>query len=234
MDRRTVLAGLVSLGACAPRPRRIARQALLRDAIAAAGGTTALSRVAALRWTGEARIHAADRTLDIGVRTRVVPFTAARSDSWLLSEGPSALRSMIIERDGGWIERGGVRSPMPAPMLAHERQQYAIYGLMLLAPLLGPAAAVELAPDNGDCLVARHAKAPVTTLCFGPDRRLAGAENRVPAPEGAGEIAQRFAFGGRLESAGVVWPQTMSIDQDGRRFFELRLSSFAVEAAPGR
>jgi len=86
-----------------------------------------------LQWTGTAKVFAGDRTIDIGVSTRVTPFVRARSDSWLLEQGPSSTRSRIIEPDGGWIERAGKREPMPAAMLRHERRQFAIYGQMQMA-----------------------------------------------------------------------------------------------------
>ena len=82
---------------------------LFERGIAAAGGRAALERVKTLSWTGNARIFTGGRTIDIGVSTRVTPFAAARSDSWLAAEGPAKTRSLIIDGAQGFVERDGTR-----------------------------------------------------------------------------------------------------------------------------
>ena len=207
--------------------------ALVKRALERAGGLAALARAKSLSWTGTARILAGPKPIEIGVSTTVRPFTSARSDTWLASEGPSKTRSLIIEGDKGWLERGGVRSDMPAAMLAHERQQYALYGLMLLTPLCGPDVETVVLPDldGGGRVAVSHRRAPRTTLVFDETARLAGAENTVVAPdEGGAPIDQVFAFEGEIESAGVRWPRRLSISQNGKPYFELSLGAFDASA----
>ena len=169
---------------------------------------------ATLSWRGTARIHAGDQPIDIGVSTHVVPFVSARSESWLLSEGPGSTRVMTVDRDGGWMERGGRREPMPDSMLVHERQQYAIYGLMLLARRLDPSMMESIAAPPGMTAVrVRHPEAPVTDMIFDGEGRLVEARNRVGDPEGGGEIDQVFRFSGEIEDDGVRWPRRIDILQ---------------------
>lgn len=234
LSRRLILAAPLAMAA---RPALAVSGAcgspLLNQAMARMGGAERLKAVRALRWTGRARIFTPDRTLAIGVSTTVRPFAAARSDTWLADEGPASTRSLIIEGGQGFIERAGAKQPMPAAMLAHERQQYALYGLMLLAPLCAPGVDTWLAAeaDGSGRLEIAHPAAPRTTLVFDPGARLVGAENRVVSPDdGVTEIAQAFAFSGEIEGGGVRWPRTLAIRQNGAPYFELSLDSFAAEA----
>ena len=199
------------------RPPLAARMALVVSLWAFAIGAAPLPT---LRWTGTARIFVGERTIDIGVSTRVVPFASARSDTWLASDGPSKTRSLVIEGDQGWIERDSARQPMPAAMLAHERLQYGLYGLMLSTH----------AKDR--CVHAAHDGAPPTILCFARDGRLESGSNVVPDPDGGPPIPQSFAFDGDIVSNGTHWPRTIRISQRGKPYFELNLTSF--EAEPDR
>jgi hypothetical protein len=224
LARRTFLAGCA---AALPLPARAAPSAadrLLARAIEAAGGETALARVRSLHWTGQARIHDGAQVVEIGVDTTVVPFRSARSETWLLSQGPASRRAMVLDGADLFLERSGVRSAAPAAQARHERQQFALYGLMLLVPLRGHLAGVT---PQGE-LVTRHPEAPTTTLVFDAAARLVGAENVVDAPQGDGRIAQSIAFEERLESRGVRWPRKLSIRQDGRPYFDLALTRFDV------
>ena len=200
---------------------------ILERATARAGGA-ALRRVRALRWEGEASIFAGARQIEIGVSTRVVPFSSARSDTWLLREGPTKRRSLIIEPSGGVVDRLGKQSPMPDAMLQHERAQYAIYGLMLLVTLTDAGASAERGPEPGT-IIARHPGAPETTFGFDDQNRLSWATNVVPDPETGRPISQRFTFSGELTDRDVHWPARIAITQDGVPYFELRLHKFVVE-----
>lgn len=221
-SRRSVIASLASMLVAAR-----AVPSILERAIARAGGA-ALRRVRALRWEGDASIFAGARQIDIGVSTRVVPFSSARSDTWLLSEGPTKRRSLILEPSGGVIDRLGERSPMPDAMLQHERAQYAIYGLMLLVTLTDAGASAERGAEPGT-IIARHPGAPQTIFGFDDQNRLSWATNVVPDPETGRPIAQRFTFSGELTDRGVHWPARIAITQDGVPYFELRLRKLIVE-----
>jgi len=218
------LAGCVSAGAVSQ-----STSALLDRAIDAAGGETALRNARVLAWEGEATVFAGDRTIELEVASEVVPFERARSDSWLRSAGRSTLRTLEIDATGGWVVRDGARTPMEPSAVVHERAQYAVYGLMRLLDLRDPAVAVELLPADAAGrrgLRVQHPGAPAADLYFDPTGRLAYLLDRVPAPDGKGEIAQRFEFEGSIDGAGVHWPRTIRILQEARPYFELRLRRF--------
>ena len=224
LNRRAFVIYAAGLTIAARSPASVLDRAIRR-----AGGSAALRQARALKWKGEATIHAGQRRIDIGVSTHVIPFVSARSDSWLLSDGPAKTRSLIVEPQGGWIERDGKRTPMPDAMLQHERAQYAIYGLMLLVPLSDPGASGVAGPAP-NTLLARHPGAPDTTFGLDPDGRLAWASNSVRRPEGEGSVEQRFEFSGSMRDRGVRWPARIEIAQDRLPYFDLRLSHFEISA----
>jgi len=184
------------------------------------GGREALARVKALRWAGQATVQAGGRTLEIEVSTRVEPFVRARSETRLA--GSDDLRTLIIEPEGGWIERNGTRAPLPATQAEHERQQYGLYGYMLLVH--APTRLV------GDHLVAEKPGLPPVTFLLEGDAVMA-ADYAVANPEGTGTIAQRFLLEGEMRDSGIRWPQTITILQNDKPYFTLDLDSFAVELA---
>lgn len=187
-----------------------------------------MRRVRALRWTGSARIFVGEDQIDIGLSTRVEPFVRSRSDTWLISDGPGKPRSLIIEPDGGWTEWEGVRTAMDRHLLVHERAQYALYGLMLLAPLREPGASAPDGPQPGT-FIARHRNAPETLFGLTRNGRLAWATNRVPAPDSEAGVAQRFEFSGTVRSGAIRWPQQLRISQEGQPYFALSLDTFVAE-----
>jgi hypothetical protein len=225
MDRRTVVAALPLLGlAAAARPD--ARE-LLDRAIAAAGGREALLAARVLRWTGNATVHAGGRSIAIGVDTRVEPFVRARATSWPLDQGRDASRAIVLEPADAWLERRALRLPIPDRMLRHERQQFAIYGLMRLVDLTGPGVALT---REGDALRVRHPQAPPTLLRFDSAGRLIGAENQVGSPDGDTPLRQLFRFEGRMPGP-IAWPRRIRIEQNGASFFDLTLASFSASPA---
>lgn len=177
-----------------------------------------------LSWTGTAHISAGGEEIDIGLRTTVDPPFAARSETWLLSKGAASTRSMVITPDGGWIEREGRRDPIPEAMLRHERQQFGIYTLMLMAPSLASSAR-----PTGRVFVGPTGNAPRTELIFNSEGRLVEARNSVFDPEGGTEpVPQVFRFSGTLSDGGVDWPQRIDIEQKGKPYITIRLDSFHV------
>lgn len=173
----------------------------------------------AISWRGRATVHAGPETVEIGVSTRVEPFGSVRSESWLLSQGPSSSRAMIIDGSGGWIERGGKREPMPETMLRHERQQFALYGMMLQAMRRAkPSGETRLTLGGGDV--------PRTEFTL-VDGRLREARNQVSDPGGgSAPIDQLFRFSGEIEDEGIRWPRRIEIVQRGQPYFLLEIESF--------
>src|SRR5688572_19518644 len=193
-----------------------AADTLLRRAIRRAGGRKALSRVRLLSWDGEAIVHAGGRDVALGVSTIVAPFFSARSTSWPVAAGRSASRTMIINETGGWAEREGTREPLPPSMVAHERAQFALYGLMLLAPLDHGGAslrAMRIPSRNIEVLRVSHLKAPLTRLYFDGDARLVEATNTVPHPETGRPVRQHFFFSEEQMSGPVRWPRSLRLEQ---------------------
>jgi hypothetical protein len=202
----------------------------LQAAIERAGGERALKSVKSLRWQGTARIFAAERIVEIGVATEVMPFASARSDSWLLADGPEKKRSLFLDGEQGWSVRNGQRSPMPEAMRVHEQQQFAIYGLMLLVGVCAVRSPTAHADYPGLTAVAvEHRSAPPTTLYFDAAHRLAAASNRVTDPEDITKsIPQRFEFVGEMVVRGVPWPRIIRIRQNDAPYFELTLNELII------
>lgn len=224
LTRRFLLASPVALAACAGAPADPA-EALLARVIEAAGGRQALEQARVLSWTGSAVIHFGEQRIEIGVDTWVEPFVAARSETWPLAQGRGSARVLEITPEGGWGTRNGERAPLPEVQTVHERQQYALYGLMRLVTLRDAGASFTLSAPNA--LAVTHPSAPATTLVFDESARLIEARNTVTNPEAGGAaINQVFRFEGVIEGDGVRWPRRMTISQDGALFFELALDSF--------
>lgn len=198
-----------------------------------AGGRRALSRIRMLRWEGEAALHVGGRDLALGVATTVVPFEWARSTSWILAEGRDKARTMVITPAAGWSERGGAVQPLPDGLVAHERAQFAAYGLMLLAPLARDGVAIAPAPAQGGlhALRVRHPRAPAATLLFEADGRLAELHDEVPDPDGGPPVPQRFLFSRETMAGPVRWPRRITLLQRGAPYFDLRLSRFEAATA---
>ena len=140
-------------------------------------------QVRILTWTGVGKVFPPGRILELGVSTTVTPFISARSDTWVLSEGRSSLRTMIIEPSGGWLERNGKREPMPELMLRQERQQFAIYGQMQLALARAVSAHVSnrLVTIKGDGI-----RSVDTEFLFDSREHLLEARNAVADSEKSG------------------------------------------------
>jgi hypothetical protein len=206
---------------------------LLDRAIRRAGGGRALARARVLRWQGDAALHVGGRDLALGVSTVVVPFEWARSTSWIQADGPGKARTMVITPTGGWSERGGAAQALPEAIVAHERAQFAAYGLMLLAPLARGGARIEAAPAQGGLAALRvaHPRAPAATLLFEAGGRLAELHDEVPDPEGGPPVPQRFLFSRETMPGPVRWPRRITLLQRGAPYFQLTLSRFEAATA---
>jgi len=194
---------------------------LLARALTAAGGRERLARVKALHWTGTAQVTLPGRSLLLEVKTRVEPFVRARSQSWLAGK-PETARTLVIEPDGGFVERDGTRTPLPPRQTVHERQQYGLYGYMLLA--LAPTRA------EGEGLVAERPGLPPIRFLLEGDY-LAAADYEVASPDSVGTLRQRILLEGEMPDKGIHWPQTITILHDDKPYFILDLQTFSVDLA---
>jgi len=203
---------------------------LLNRAMAAAGGEIALSHARVLIWTGDASVFAGDKRIDLSVETVVEPFTYALSDTWLRDQGRATLRTLEIDGGQGWLTRDGKTEALPGAILAHERQQYATYGLMRLVTLRdsGAVFSTPAGQSGARILEVHHPFAADSRLYFAPAGRLTALENTVVAPDGGKAIAQRFEFSGEIASAGVRWPRRLVLTQEGKPYFTLALKTFTA------
>jgi hypothetical protein len=222
---------LLVLAASVTAEARRTADPMLELAIERAGGEARLAAADRLSWRGTATIHDGGEIVEIGLDTHVRPFGHARSESWLVNKGRETARTMIIEGKRGWIEREGERSAMPAAMLKHERQQFAVYGLMRLLPARGRIVARRATTGGRTLLRVAHPRAPITDLVFAPDGTLIEARNRVADPSGnTAEIDQLFRFSGHVTEDGLSWPRRIEILQRGRLYFTLDIDSFEVSS----
>jgi hypothetical protein len=233
ISRRAAAAGLL-VGGCATAD---AASRLLNRAIARAGGERALRRYPVLHWTGSALVHVEGRVIEISVDTLVEPFSYARSRT-APANAPHAERIMEITAAAGYAVIDGERRLLPEPLVRHERQQYAIYGLMRLVPLLDAGQVMLVAPPPMApaavhyVLDVQHPQAPRTMLMFDRGDRLVAAENSVSDPGiGAGAQWQRFLFGGAIASEGISWPSRMQILHRDGLYFELETNNFKALAS---
>ncbi|MGY4397869.1 hypothetical protein ACVWZA_003066 [Sphingomonas sp. UYAg733] len=217
--RRTLLGGALAMLPAAAIGRGATIDPVARTA-AAMGGQRLLDRVAAIGWVGGAEVVTPEKTLRLGIETRVEPFVRAHSNSWIMAEGVAKTRSLIIEPTGGWTERDGKRAALPAHQIRHEREQYGLYGYMLMR---SPTAAV------GDRLLAAHPGLPPVSFETGQDGRLSAATYTVFAPDGGEVIQERFTFDGTVTDKGLRWPRRLRIAQNGVPFFTLFIDRFMVE-----
>ncbi len=240
------LAAIAALGACASAPEAaapVAAQAapdayagrsVLDAAIAAAGGEAALRQVKELDWTGSAVVNAEGKTTEIGVQTVVRPFKFGRSTSWLKTDGPKAAQTIQAEVGQAWSVNRVTWSPLPDAQAEHENQQFALYGVMMLAPLKDADAKVqETAPgkDGTRNLHVEYPNAPAVDLRFDASAKLIRAAYSVRDPKGgATPIAQVVEFSGEVTSNGVKWPKRISIRQNDAPYFDLQIATF--EARP--
>ena len=233
IDRRRLLLGLGAAAAFAAVPGGPAQAAapdrLLRLAQSAAGGRDVLERVRLLEWEGDAIVHGPDGDLALEMSTIVVPFVTARATGWPKAMGKAAARTMIITPEGGRVEQNGVSTPLSPRFAAHERAQFAMYGLMLLQFDSGRAGLRRVARLRDlAALRVDHPYAPKTRLYFTSDGRLAEARNVVPSPTNGRPIHQHFYFSREQMPGPVRWPRTIRIEQDGKPYFELTLKRFTA------
>jgi hypothetical protein len=216
----------------APPSRPDDARALIERAIAASGGADALAAATVLTWRGQASVFLPDRTIELTVDTEVVPFRWARSRTQRPGVAGDEPRTLIVAGDTGYAIRGERSTPLPEQQLRHERQQYAVYGLLRWLPLRDAESRIARLPDDADGHPGVHAEvpgAPAADIYFDHAGHPLYLLDTVDAPEGDGRIAQRFEFEGEVIDQGVRWPRVLRILQEGKPYFELRIERFAVK-----
>ncbi|MDB5705672.1 MAG: hypothetical protein JWN66_2788 [Sphingomonas bacterium] len=188
----------------------------------AVGGRALIEQVRSIRWSGTAAVFVGAKTIDLGVETVLEPFVRARSDSWLVMEGRSTRRTLMIEGDQGFKVVDRQQSALSPAATINERQQFGVYGYMLMA------GARWTAGRGGRMRGERTGFPPIEIAC-GPDGRIKSADYVVASPDQGGQpIREHFAFAGTMSDKGVNWPHKIAIVQDGKPFFALSIDEFVV------
>ena len=187
------------------------------------GGAALLARVRAIGWSGTARISTAAGVIDLGVDTRVEPFVRARCETWLVADGRPSMRTLMIEGHDGFSVNEGRQLPLSPRHAEHERQQFGIYGHMLLA---------GIATVQGSKIAAARPGLPAALFAVGHDGMLASADYIVDGPDSAATIREHFTFSGMVTDKGLLWPRRIAITRNGTPFFALTIDELAVELSP--
>ena len=194
--------------------------------MAAIGGRAVLGAVRAVRWIGAAQVFVEGKAIDLGVETYVEPFVRARSDSWPASEGRSETRTLMIEGEHGFRVSGQIQSPLPPAIAINERQQFGLYGYMLMA-----GARWQKQPRGA--LRGSRPGFPPIDVTLGKDGRLLSADYLVAPPDGPASdgkpIREYVRFAGAVTDKGVTWPQRLAMAQNNRSFFALSIEHFSVD-----
>jgi hypothetical protein len=186
----------------------------------AAMGGDVLARVRTIGWSGSATLFAPGRAIDLQVETRIEPFVRARSDSWLASGDRSTKRTLMVEGHAAFAVVEGKQIALAAAQAEHERQQFGIYGHMLLA-------GVTVARGNG--FMSTKAGYPDASFTLGRNGMLATADYRLDAPDGAATIRERLTFAGSVSDQGITWPRRIAITRNGKPFQNLTIDELTVE-----
>lgn len=193
--------------------------------MAAAGGEAVLRRVRAVAWSGTARTMLGKIPVDLTVETRIEPFVRARCDTWLANEGRSTARTIMVERDSGFLVHEGAQTALGYDQARFERQQLGAYAYLLLAPAFVSAASATR-------LNAAREGYPPIALTLSRDGRIAAADYRLTSPGPAGRsIRQHFSLVGSVSAKGVRFPRVITILQDGRPLSRLTIGDFSVDLA---
>ncbi len=177
------------------------------------------------RWEGEAVVHAGERTLPIGVRTRIESDGKVVSDSWPLGEGRvRGLRRMVLLPDGaGTLTRNGQTTQLEAAFVREELAQFGFYHQLQVATTQCDA---QTQTGPGSNVIEVYSPGPVPTAFRCEWNRVTNAANWVAA-EGP-RVRQDFRLIGRLRSGPASFPRRLLIKRDGKLFFDLRVTRFSA------
>lgn len=201
-------------------------QALLDRAIAAAGGTDALAAATTIEWTARGTAHTSSGAEPIEGRWTLHPSGGGEIVTWAPGQPAASAQRMILSGASGWSERGGVRTPLPAAVLAHERDQMYVFSLMRLLPLRDTD--VELSVVSPSTLLVRHPRHPDVEASFGADGRLSRLRTTISHPSTNSDIVHELSLGGTISAGGITWPRTMRITHDQRPMLDLEIVGLAV------
>jgi hypothetical protein len=236
LARRSFLT-LAILSCTPPGERDAADQAetpveILERAIEQGGGAVALGRARALRWEADATVHAGGRRVAIRGTWAIQPPDSAVVATYDTTRGPGTMRRLILAGAQGWMEEGGNFTPMPAPMLAAERDEFYLYQVMRLVPMRSSEATLDTtaADSLGQRGVEiRMPNRPAVRAFVDSAGRLAHLRLRITDATTGGQVWQDLWLSGVIESGGVRWPREIRITMDGAPYFDLVLRRLEVD-----
>jgi hypothetical protein len=203
-------------------PLRVEEQVISAQSGPMREGSVAV-QVRPLSWEGSAIVYAGGREINIRVRTRISRTGDVISESWLADQGENAVRRMIIDASGGWMERDGKREPMPEAMLRHERQQFGLYNQLQPAIVFARMIGSGETTIGGDVSTSFRIKEGVPIE----------ARNQVSSPEPGGKpIDQEILLSDYKTEDGFSWPRRIEIHHDGKPYFSLSIDKFEAGAVP--
>jgi hypothetical protein len=205
--------------------------AVLVRAIARAGGAAALMRAKALTWDGDATIHADGRTISITGQWKIQPPDTAIVATYDVSRGSGTVRSLIIAAPRGWTLSAGQFAPLPAPMIANERDEFYVYDVIRLVPLLAPGVTLtRIAPDSlgNNGFKAEQNGRPAVDVYVDAKGALRHLRLLVANPRGGDPVTQDAWLEGTLEADGVRWPRSLHLTMNGAQYFDLTMRSLRV------
>ncbi|MBB4639016.1 hypothetical protein [Longimicrobium terrae] len=233
--RRISLSMLVMAGAAgsaaAGRASGGGPRDILDRAITQAGGAQALERARALTWDGEATINGGGRTVRIAGNWAVQAPDTAVVATWDVTRGPQTMRALVVAAPRGWLWSPASFAPMPAAMLASERDEFYLYDVMRLVPLRDADVTLTAIPPDSTGqrgFRAERPGRPAIDLFVDGDGRLSHLRTTIDNAEGGEPVRQDVWLRGTLEAAGIRWPARITILQNGEPFFDLTLSNLRV------
>lgn len=184
------------------------------------GGAALLARVRAIGWTGTARMASGGHVLDLGIETRIEPFVRARSESWLIDDGRAEKRTIMVEGHDAFVVFRGRQVSLPPAQATHEREEFGVYGHLLLA---GTAFA------RGGAVLSSRPGYPDALLALGRDGMPTSAAYVVASPDSPGRIREHFIFSGSVSDNGLRWPRRIAVTRDGKPFVVQTIEDLTVE-----
>jgi hypothetical protein len=204
-------------------------QGILAKAIEASGGADALKRARVLNWRGRATIYAGERQIRVEGRWVVEPPDRATVTTWEVEKGESSARRLIVDGSTGSMERDGKSMPMPAEILANERDQFYLYSVLKLVPLLDEGVKLTAVRDDGSpgITVVRSGR-PDVTIYFDASWRPTRLQTTVLDPTTKERVAEELQFDGTIDGAGMRWPRRIRILQKGKLFVEMEILELSI------
>jgi hypothetical protein len=212
-------------------PEKDPEHALVDRAIEAAGGTEALKRNPAFVWKGEAQIHVQGRDLKIVGTWSIDPPDKAIVETRPEGAPPEETRTLVINGKQGFSLVKETRSQLSEEVLENERDEFYLYSLMRLLPLLDSAMRLAGQPkseDGLDVIRVSRPERPDVDLFFDADSRLRRLSLETLDPVTNTRRRQNVKLDGEIESKGIRWFRQLAITWENEPYFELTISTLDV------